>query len=209
MIQWELKGRQLNTCNCDSGCPCQFNSLPTNGNCSAIIGIQVDEGRFGAVKLDGVRVVAILTWPGAIHEGRGKAQIVVDESASEQQREAMLKILSGQETEPGATVFNVFATTLERVFDPVFKPIEMEIDVERRRGRFSVEGLAEAEGSPILNPITGQEHRARIDLPQGFEYRVAEVGKARSKSTIPLPLSFTDTHAHFAKLHMTQSGVVG
>lgn len=209
MIKWEIKGRELATCNCDTGCPCQFNSLPTNGDCSAIVGIQIDQGRFGDVKLDGVRAIGILSWPGAIHEGRGKALIIVDEKANDAQREAMLKILSGQETEPGATIFNVFAATLEQVFDPVFKPIDMEIDVERRKGGFKVSGLVDASASPILNPITGQEHRARIDLPQGFEYRVAEIAKGRSKSSGPLPLSFTDTHAHFCKLHMTQSGVVG
>jgi hypothetical protein len=209
MIKWEIKGRELGTCNCDPGCPCQFNSLPTHGDCSAIVGFQVDEGHFGDVKLDGVRAVGILSWPGPIHEGRGKALIIVDERANEGQREAMLKILSGQETEPGATIFNVFSTTLEQVLDPVFKPIEMEIDIEARKGSFKVDDLVEASASPLINPVTGQEHRARINLPHGFEYRVAEVAKARSKSAGPLPLTFRDSHAHLCKIYMTQSGVVG
>src|SRR5579872_6654264 len=109
MIQWEIKGRELANCNCASGCPCQFNSLPTQGNCHAVVGFSVDEGHFGDVKLDGVTAVAILSWPGAIHMGHGKAFIIVDEKASEAQRDAMLKIMTGQETEPGATVFSVFA----------------------------------------------------------------------------------------------------
>ena len=28
MIKWEIKGREFGNCNCDYGCPCQFNALP-------------------------------------------------------------------------------------------------------------------------------------------------------------------------------------
>ncbi len=62
-------------------------------------------------RLDGLRAAALFEWPGAVHEGNGEAQIFIDESADEAQREALLKILTGQEQEPGSTVFNVFAST--------------------------------------------------------------------------------------------------
>ena len=29
----------------------------------------------------------------------------------------------------------------------------------------------------IRNPVTGDTHRARINLPHGFEYEVAEIGR--------------------------------
>jgi hypothetical protein len=32
------------------------------------------------------------------------------------------------------------------------------------------------EVQPIRNPVTGEEHRARIVLPDGFEYKEAEMG---------------------------------
>jgi len=38
---------------------------------------------------------------------------VIDERATEPQRAALLRILTGQDTEPGKTVFNVFASTFE------------------------------------------------------------------------------------------------
>ena len=33
MIKWEIKAREFGNCNCDYGCPCQFNALPTHGHC--------------------------------------------------------------------------------------------------------------------------------------------------------------------------------
>ena len=44
---------------------------------------------------DGLRAAALFEWPGAVHEGNGEAQIFIDESADETQREALLKILTG------------------------------------------------------------------------------------------------------------------
>src|ERR1700730_12461301 len=32
-VKWHLKGRNFSHCNCSYGCPCQFNALPTHGNC--------------------------------------------------------------------------------------------------------------------------------------------------------------------------------
>lgn len=184
MTPWEIQADELVTCNCAYGCPCQFNARPTHGNCEAMAGFQIKQGHFGDTRLDGLRAVGVLWWPGAIHEGGGKAFIIVDERADEAQRQALLTILGGEETDPGATVWNIFASTMEEVFEPVFKPIEIEVDVEARVGRVFVEGLAESSGEPIRNPVTGEPHRARIDLPNGFEYSLAEGESSVTFSTI-------------------------
>ena len=68
---WEIKGRELGNCNCAYGCPCQFNALPTHGDCHAVVGYQIDEGHHGDVRLDGLRAALIASWPGPIHEGNG------------------------------------------------------------------------------------------------------------------------------------------
>jgi hypothetical protein len=208
MTPWELKGREFAGCNCAYGCPCQFNALPTQGNCQAIIGMAIDDGHFGGTRLGGARIAAAFKWPGPIHEGQGEAFLILDENADAAQRESLLTILSGGETEPGATVFNVFAATLAKVHDPVFRPIELDIDIAARRGRLRVDGYFESAGEPIRNPVTGAEHRARIQLPQGFEYAVAEIASATGRSTGPVEIAFSRSHAHFCELHMTNAGVV-
>ncbi len=203
-----IKGREFGNCNCAYGCPFQFNALPTYGDCKAVVGMQIDEGYHGSTRLDGLRNVLVLAWPGPIHEGRGQASIILEKRATTAQREALLRILSGQDTMPGATVFQVFSTTFEKVHDPIFADIEFDVDVNARKARLKVADLVEARGEPIRNPVTGDEHRARFDMPNGFEFAVAEVGRGWGNTKGPIQLELADSHAHFANLHMCQTGVI-
>lgn len=208
MTPWEIQADELVNCNCAYGCPCQFNALPTHGNCEAIAAYKIKKGHFGDVKLDGLNVVGVLRWPGPIHEGDGEVFLIIDERADEDQREALLSILSGEHTEPGKTIWNVFAATFSKVHDPAFEAIDIDVDVEGRTGKVSANGYVDMTGEPIRNPVTGEEHRARIDLEDGFEYSVAEMGSASARSTGPIPLQFKDTYGQFAHLHLSNSGIV-
>jgi len=53
MIDWEIHGMDFTNCNCSYGCPCQFNALPSHGNCHAVVFLRIDRGHFGKTKLDG------------------------------------------------------------------------------------------------------------------------------------------------------------
>jgi hypothetical protein len=206
--KWTIRAREFTNCNCSYGCPCQFNGLPTHGHCQAVVGMQIDKGMHGDTKLDGIRFVGMFRWPGPIHQGKGEAAVVVDESASEAQRNAILRILTGQDTKPGATIFQVFSTTLEKLHDPIFAPIDFEVDIDARRAKMKVAGVAEGRGEPILNPVTGAEHRARIDLPNGFEYTLAEIGRGWTKTTKPMKLELSDSYGQFAHVNLSESGIV-
>jgi hypothetical protein len=206
-VDWRIRGPSITNCNCAWGCPCQFNALPTYGDCRAVVAMQVDEGHFGDVDLSGLRFATLVSWPGPIHEGNGEVLPVVDERASDAQREALLTIMSGGETEPGATIFNVFAATFATVHEPLFRPIDFEWDEAGRKGRIFVEGLVESNVDPIRNPITGDEHQARVVLPHGFEYREAEYASGSAKATGPIALDYQDRHAHLATLDMCPTGV--
>jgi hypothetical protein len=209
MTYWEFKGRELVNCNCEYGCNCQFNALPDKGHCHAVAGIQIDEGHHGDTRLDGLRVGAVFKWPGPIHEGHGEALAFVDERADDQQREALLKIMTGHDTDPFATMFAVYASTVETMHPPVFAAIDFEVDVEGRHGRLSVPGYVEMTGEPIRNKVTGAESRAQIVLPDGFEYIVAEIGSGTSRTTGgPMHVDFGNSYGQFANLHLSTHGVV-
>lgn len=205
---WWFKGREFTNCNCAYGCPCQFNALPTHGDCKAAIGVEIEEGAHGETRLDGLRFAGVFAWPGPIHLGNGEAFPIVDIRASEAQRSALLRILGGEDTEPGATIFNVFAATFAKVHPPVFCDIEMSIDVDRRQARLKVPGYVEQRGEPIRNPVTGAEFRGLIELPRGFEYVRAEVARGWTKAKGPIVLDLADSHGHFADLHLSSTGVV-
>ena len=206
--KWTIKGTEFIHCNCAYGCPCQFNALPTHGNCEAIGAVHIAEGHHGDTDISGLDIAVVLRWPGAIHEGSGEALPIVDERADEKQREALLRIMSGLDTVEGGSFFQVFSTTYEKVHEPVVAPIDLDIDVEGRSARLNVPGVMEARGEPIRNAATGEESRSQIRLPQGFEYDVAEIGRGWASTKGPIELELADSHAHFAELHMTESGVV-
>ena len=208
MTEWTIKGREFSNCNCDYGCPCQFNALPSDGTCKAALAVEIDEGHFGDVDLSGLRCVGVYEWPGAVHEGNGKMQLIVDESASETQRDALLKIMRGEDTSPMTTMWSVYTTMCSTILEPLFKPVELEIDIENRTGRVVVPGVLEMKGEPIRNPVTGNIHRARIDLPHGFEYAFAEIASGTTKATGAIKLDLEKSHCQFAELHLSNSGVV-
>jgi len=199
---WRIVGDEVSTCNCAWGCPCQFNALPTHGRCEAIVAVRIHEGHYGPTRLDGVTYAGAYWWPGALHEGNGICQMVIDERATPAQREALLKITSGKE---GGTLFEIFAAVTSTMFEPFYVAIEFESDRERRTARLNVPGLGEFRAEPIRNPVTGEEHRARIDLPNGFEYKLAEMAnclenKARVGDKV---IANTNSYAQFASIDWT------
>jgi hypothetical protein len=208
MAYWEFRGRELINCSCDYGCNCQFTALPDKGHCHAVAAIQIDEGKHGETPLDGLRIGAIFKWPGPIHEGHGEAIAFVDERADPAQREALLKIMTGQDTDPMATMFAVFASTIETMHQPVFTPIEFEVDIDSRRGRMTIPGHVTMTGEPLRNNVTGAEVRAQIHLPDGFEYETADVGSASSRGGGTVPIELESSYAQFAYLHLDSHGVV-
>ena len=207
-IDWQIKGKEFANCNCSYGCPCQFNALPTHGFCCAVAGFQIEQGRFGDVKLDGLRAAGLYRWPGPVHEGNGTMQLIVDKSADARQREALLKIMNGQETEQFATMWFVFSAMAPNKLEPAFEKIDFDVDVDARRARLVIPGIVESVGEPIKNPVTGLEHRARIDIPHGFEYRLAEIGSGRTTTSGKIKLDLKDTYGQFARIHLSNKGIV-
>jgi hypothetical protein len=201
---WMIRGPEIATCNAP-WMPCQFNHchrrhLP--GGCRHAH----REGSLRQVKLDGLNAA---TPPGpAPSTWARRNPAIVDERATEQQREALLKIMSGQDTEPGATFFNVFVSMCDKVHTPMFKKIEFKSNMKTCEGHFSVPGVVEAKTEAIRNPVTGKPHHAKISLRQGFEFVEAEFASGTAKSAGPIKLDTNGRHAHLATLHLTGKGIV-
>ena len=81
MIDWYVEGAAFGNCNCDYGCPCQFERRPTHGPCRGFEVMRIDHGHFGEVSLDGLCTALLYSWPGAIYEGNGTMQAIIDEHA--------------------------------------------------------------------------------------------------------------------------------
>jgi hypothetical protein len=206
-VDWLLKGKRLVNCNCHYGCPCEFNAPPTHDACQGLEAMQVDEGYFGEVRLDGITFAGAYHWPGPVHEGKGVYQVVLDKAITEAQAEVLFKILGGEEQEPH-TVFNIYGATIETELDPVIADIEFEWDLEGRSGRLAEPDFCEASWQPIRNPVTGAPHRALIQLPEGFEYREAEMASSDFRSQAGLEFQHKERYGFLTYVAYGPYGIV-
>ncbi|MCD6029472.1 MAG: hypothetical protein K0S78_1646 [Thermomicrobiales bacterium] len=206
--EWHLVGEDIVLCNCAWGCPCQFNALPTYGLCEAMAVLDIERGRFGDTPLDGVRYAHVFHWDGPVHEGNGWRRVIHDERSTPTQRAAIEALTDGTQ---GHAYFEIFSAMAPNVLEPAVAPIELEYDHEKRVVRLRIGEIAEAQVEPIRNPVTGEEHRARIDLPNGFEYRVAEQGNAvrwRTDAGEHLAMEHENSYAHMARVEWSSAGTV-
>jgi hypothetical protein len=171
MAQWELKGTVVVACNCDYGCPCNFNALPSHGKCEGGWTWHVDEGRYGDVPLDGLNFSVYVNWPGAIHEGNGEAVVLVDEQANDAQREAIATLVGGDVGGP----WGILAWTWPTVHGPHTVQFEVELD-EGVDCRLRAGEVLELESSTIKNPVTGAEVHPGAVLPEGIIVKRADFG---------------------------------
>ena len=206
MTDWEIHGMEFANCNCSYGCPCEFNALPTHGYCQAACFVKIDQGRFGSTRLDGLSLAFAVAWPGAVHQGKGRMQPVIDKRGNEAQRKALLNIMTGKDTDTMATYFAVYAAMCEKIHDPVYTDIAIDIDMNARKATCKAGDVISGRGQPILNPVTGKEHRAGIVLPNGFEYGQNEVGRGWSTSKGNVGLELQDSYAHWCEIHLNQHG---
>ncbi len=204
--EWRLRGDWIKNCSCAFGCPCDFNARPSYGDCNAIVGMRIAQGRFGDVSLDGLVFVGGLSFPGALHEGNGTLQPVVDERADSRQREALLAILSGQHSDED-TLLHIFSLIVSRVLDPIFAPITFEFEMDQRTARIVVPGVLETATKPIRHPLSGAPHRIQAVMPEGFEHRKPEIASARTEGGAGLMFSIPEGHNSLATVERIPAGV--
>ena len=205
---WYIEGLEYGNCNCDYGCPCQFELRPTHGGCRGFEAVRIDKGHFGDTDLSGLLAALIYAWPGAVFEGNGEMQTIIDERAGEAQRNALTTVFHGGETEEAATHWWVYRAMCSTVHETLYKPIEFEADLAGRTARVKIPGVLDSTGRPIKSPATGDEHRVRIDIPNGIEFEQAEIGSASTTGTGAIPLDLEDSYGQWNVLRHAGSGVV-
>ncbi|MGH2963379.1 MAG: DUF1326 domain-containing protein [Solirubrobacterales bacterium] len=207
---WSLKGAWFKNCNCDPGCPCDFNQDPTTGQCEGVIAMRIDEGHFGDVSLDGLKFCGAAWWPGRIDEGDGHIVPIVDESADEAQRNALLTILSGQ---AGGTLFEIFAAMCPHVQEPIFAPIEFEFDIDSRTGRLTAGDVIDSTVETLRGIDPPDPYRILVRIPGGFEYTgsdsEAETALAKTlKVSVGGKLDYEHTSSHSSMAFVEHEGKV-
>jgi hypothetical protein len=206
-MAWRFKAEYLKNCNCVASCPCDTHGYPApNDNCEGMIGFNILEGDYEGTDLTGAKVVVVVHWPGALHDGNGTGVVYIDNGTSEEQRNALLPILTGQ---AGGGLFEIFTQIVTTIDGPHFVDIEWEFDKEARRARCAVNGKLETVSEPLMIPATDEEQRVIVKMPNGFEYKEMEVARtAKLTASGTVNLDWKGTHSSLAIVEHSSEGLV-
>jgi hypothetical protein len=196
---WKLEGDVILACNCDYGCPCNFNGLPTPGKCEGNWNWHIEKGNFGDVPLDGLTFGVAVNWPGAIHEGDGDALVLIDERANERQRDAVMQLLSGQVGGP----WKIISTTISKVNGPEY--VSFDVNVDGFNSSVYAGDALTLVMEPVKNKKTGAEVHPRAILPEGFIFTDGALG-ASSTFSVNGAVSFDHSGKYAASAKFQYQG---
>lgn len=111
---------EARTCDIWTG-PCFSNSDMNFTGKNAVLAWQIDTGTFDKVKLDGLTVVAVVAASdtlGLSQTGEGKAVLLVDKRATDEQKAALIKLAKKQGGKLLSNVVKVEAIKIEMDFCP-------------------------------------------------------------------------------------------
>lgn len=172
--KWNFAADYITQCNCDWGCPCNFNARPNQGNCHGAGAWRITRGTFDGTKLDGVVFAAAYFFPGLIEQGGGTARLYVDARATAGQRKAIEAIHSGKH---GGGIFEVFPQLVSNSLPTMVAKIDFRFD--GASSGYRVDGIMELECEPIKYP-DGMVISPTFTLPHGIEFKSALAASAKT-----------------------------
>ena len=167
-----MNGQVLIACNCDWGCPCNFNAPPSRGDCEGGWIWMIERGEVNGVRVDALNVALFADWPGAIHEGGGRAVCYVDERADGAQRRALTSWLNGEAGGP----WGLFRKTYD-LAPPEGARFDVHLAEHQTRARIGA--FVELELAKIRNPVTQAESHPEIVLPEGLVVKHGHVAASK------------------------------
>jgi hypothetical protein len=157
---WWARGLLFENCSCNLVCPghIHFSQPCTHERCRGYWAVRVDEGTFGRVALTGLRAVIVFDTPQRMIDGGWTEGLIIDESASAQQRAALEAILTGRAGGP----WEVLNRFVGRRLDTRVARIVFEEDATTKRA--SIAGLLQT----VLTQIRGRNRNAPVRFENAF-----------------------------------------
>jgi hypothetical protein len=181
---WAISGRYYETCSCDFLCPCiltQMTARPTKDSCTFAMALQIERGASDKVDLGGLTFIVVGFTPGPMGNGNWSVGLVIDERASDQQRDAIAAIASGSAGGPMAPLAGLIGTFLGIERAPI------EIDSSGIKWSVTADGLVDmsAQGVMGIDPTatepmyienTGHPVGSRMALAKALRSHVHALG---------------------------------
>jgi hypothetical protein len=97
-MSWNLRGSYIETCSCELMCPCNlsFDHGATYDFCRVTLVFNVREGAVEGIDIGGRKVALIADTPKVMTDGNWRVGVYIDDQASDEQFESLIKVFSGQ-----------------------------------------------------------------------------------------------------------------
>ena len=167
-----LKGTLLGACNCDWGCPCNFEAPPSPGFCEGMYVWHLERGHYAGATVDGSTFIMYNKFPGAVHEGNATTVVMIDEQVPLERRPVIESLI--QEVAP----FSIFMDLTSNFLGFRYVPINLRL--EGIRSGLTIPDIFELQLAPMNNPVTGDDELATLSKPTGFTSTVQELCSAET-----------------------------
>jgi hypothetical protein len=185
---YRLKGALLGGCNCDWGCPCNFEVPPSYGVCEGEYIWCIEQGHYADTKLDGLTFGMFFHSPAAIHLGNLTMAAIVDERARAPQRAAIEKMISS------VAPFEVFLSLTGAFLGIRYGAFEVHLD--GIHSQVKIPEVFELRLTPMTNPVTGEPELATLTKPTGFTSEVSELCATAVERSAVEGLSYDHSGKH-------------
>lgn len=97
-MTWNLRGSYAETCSCELMCPCNLtiDHGATYDYCRATLAFDIRDGEIDGTDVRGRRVVTIIDTPKVMTEGNWRLGMFVDDQATDDQFDKLVKVFGGQ-----------------------------------------------------------------------------------------------------------------
>jgi hypothetical protein len=177
-MAWNLKGSYTETCSCDLICPCNasFDHGATYDYCRVTLVFNIREGEIEGTDIGGLKIAAIADTPKVMTEGNWRLGVFVDQKASEEQAEKLVKVFTGELGGPMAGI----APLVGEVLGVERAAIDVQDDGVRHSVRIGDVIDFEIEDIVPFGVETGQPVRFEgMFHPVGSDLTIAEAKRSR------------------------------
>jgi hypothetical protein len=137
-----LEGRLLEVCDCKVLCPCWIGEDPDNGTCDSALAYHFDRGTIEGIDVSGLTFGVVGHIPGNILAGNFRVIFYVDERATPDQYDALLKAWSGKLGGPLADAIKLIGEVV------AVERAAITFTVEKGKGTLLIGRLVEADMEP-------------------------------------------------------------
>jgi hypothetical protein len=170
---YQLRGDLLEVCDCKTLCPCWIGEDPDRGTCQSALAYRIEEGRIDGVDVSGLTYGIAAFIPGNILKGGHRIVSYVDDRATPEQEQALLRAFRGELGGPLADVAKLVGEEVAARRAPII------FTVEKGKGTLRIGSGIAAEMEPYRGP-TGEPTKLIESIFSTIPGSPAYVAKAHS-----------------------------